>query len=147
MKITVEHEIPYDPTDESRCVYGGGDFWGEEVCQYYKRRDRTHGRKAPIERQQPKCTLFDEWLPGDYVKCESCRKAIGAAEQNPKPLTLDELREMGGKPYWHQSLTGDVEATRKWMILPENIAKYADNYDYGINWLAYRTKPEGSGEE
>lgn len=162
MKITVEHEIPYDPTDESRCVYGGGDFWGEEVCQYYKRRDRTHGRKAPIERQQPKCTLFDEWLPGDYVKCESCRKAIGAAEQNPKPLTLDELIRMDGEPIW--TVTIGLKGSGRWELCEGytiracpfkgalrcvDLSGEATLYDYktyGKTWLAYRTKPEGSGE-
>ena len=71
MKITVEHEVPYDKGKERTCLYAG-DFWGNEVCRYHTHRDRTHGRKAPVERKLPKCTLFDEWLPGEYQKCEQC---------------------------------------------------------------------------
>lgn len=80
MKIKVEHEIPYERGKESQCIYAG-DFWGNEVCRYHTHRDRTHGRKAPIERKVPKCMLFDEWLPGDHIKCEKCRKAIEAAQR------------------------------------------------------------------
>ncbi|WP_172807849.1 hypothetical protein [Christensenella intestinihominis] len=81
MKITVEHEVPYDPEDESRCIYAGGDFWGKEVCQYHKHRDRTHGHKAPVERRLPRCMLFHEWLPDEYAKCEACRKAVEAEKE------------------------------------------------------------------
>ena len=71
MKIKVEHEV--SPEKET-CTYDG-DFWGKSICRYYTHRDRTHGRKAPIERHLPKCTLFDCWLEKDYVKCEACKKA------------------------------------------------------------------------
>ena len=71
MKITVEHEVPFDEFNEKRCLYDG-DFWGDEVCPYHVRRDRTHGRKAPVERRVPKCTLFNEWLDEPYKKCEKC---------------------------------------------------------------------------
>lgn len=55
MKITVEHEVPCDKGREKTCLY-----------------DRTHGRKAPVERQFPKCTLCDEWIPGEYQRCKQC---------------------------------------------------------------------------
>lgn len=71
MKIKVEHKV--SPEKET-CAYAG-DFWGKEVCQYHTHRDRTHGRKAPMERQLPKCILFDCWLDETYQKCEACRKA------------------------------------------------------------------------
>ena len=55
-------------------------FGGKSVCRYHTHKDRTHGRKAPIERHLPKCTLFDCWLEKDYMKCEACKKACDKAE-------------------------------------------------------------------
>lgn len=72
MRIVVEHEVPFDKDEETRCLYGDGDFWGSTACHYHVFRDRTHGRKAPVERRKPKCTLFDEWLDEPYKKCEKC---------------------------------------------------------------------------
>lgn len=80
MKIKVEHEIPYEHGKESRCLYAG-DFWGNEVCRYHTHRNRTHGRKAPVERNVPKCTLFDEWLPSEHIKCDACKAAIKTAQR------------------------------------------------------------------
>ena len=71
LKIMVEHEIS---PDSEKCTYGG-DFWGKDVCRYHTHRDRTHGRKAPKEINVPKCTLFDCWLDGEYVKCSQCIRA------------------------------------------------------------------------
>ena len=48
---------------------------------YHTHRDRTHGRKAPVERRVPKCTLFDEWLPGEYQKCEKCLEATRSGKE------------------------------------------------------------------
>lgn len=78
MKITVEHEIPCSRGKELTCEYDG-DFWGNEICKYHTHRDRTHGRKAPKERSVPKCKLFDEWLPGECMKCEQCIEAMKEA--------------------------------------------------------------------
>lgn len=71
LKVMVEHEISPDPEE---CAYGG-DFWGKDLCRYHTHRDRTHGRKAPKERNVPKCTLFDCWLDKEYHKCPQCVKA------------------------------------------------------------------------
>lgn len=80
MKILVEHEVPCENGMEQRCLYPG-DFWGNGVCKYHTHRDRTHGRKAPVERKVPKCTLFDEWLPGEYRKCEKCLEATKSGKE------------------------------------------------------------------
>lgn len=79
MKIYVKHEVPNDKHLENKCLYAG-DFWGNSVCLYHTHRDRTHGRKAPVERNLPKCTLFDEWLPGEYQKCKKCLDAVKFSE-------------------------------------------------------------------
>lgn len=75
LEITVKHRVSPDP---EYCTYGG-DFWGRDVCPYHTHRDRTHGRKAPAERQVPKCLLFNDWLDKSYVKCDACKMAC--AEQ------------------------------------------------------------------
>ena len=84
--ITVEHEVAFDK-DKPHTCYAEGDTDGWYTnCHYMVYRDRTHGRKAPVERNLPKCVLFDEWLkqPSLYaIKCDACLKACGlnAGEQ------------------------------------------------------------------
>lgn len=57
------------------------------------------------------------------------------------PLTLEELREMDGEPYWHVGLRDDSPPPH-WAILPSNVAKCPQDYFYGKYWLAYRRKLE-----
>ncbi|MBC3798482.1 hypothetical protein [Acetobacterium tundrae] len=52
-----------------------------------------------------------------------------------KPLTIDELKEMSGKPYWHVNLQG---IGNRWAILAKHIASNPQDYHYGEYWLAYR---------
>lgn len=75
MKIMVEHEIPCDKGKEFTCQYDG-DFWGNTVCRYHTHRNRVHERKFQLEYNLPKCTLFDEWLSGEYQKCDKCVAAM-----------------------------------------------------------------------
>ena len=56
-------------------------------------------------------------------------------------LTLEELREMGGEPYWHIGLRDDSPPPH-WAILPSYVAQRPQDYFYGKHWLAYRRKPE-----
>ena len=74
MKILVEHEVPCEKGMEQECLYPG-DLWGNGICKYHTHRDGTHGRKAAVERNVQKCTLFDEGLPGEYQKSEKCLEA------------------------------------------------------------------------
>lgn len=100
MKIQVAHEVPCERGMEQKCLHPG-DFWGNDVCRYHTHRDRTHGRKAPVERHLPKCTLFDEWLPGEYLKCEKCMAAVAASRRSHEPIPLKELREINEPtPVW-----------------------------------------------
>ena len=57
------------------------------------------------------------------------------------PLTPEELREMGGEPYYHVGLQDDSQAPH-WAILDPFHAKHIEDYGYGKWWLAYRRKPE-----
>jgi hypothetical protein len=84
------------------------------------------------------------------------------AEENPKPLTLDELIRMDGEPVWIEDKQdggqwGLVDLNHKtlvWyeppvqaMVLKDGNFYILREYEaYGENLQAYRTKPEGSGE-
>lgn len=81
MKIKVEHVIPYDKDLEKTCMYSG-DFWGKPLCSYLVYRDRYHGRKQPMERRVPKCTLFNRWLERDCMKCPECLEAVKKAKED-----------------------------------------------------------------
>lgn len=56
------------------------------------------------------------------------------------PLTLEQLRGMGGKPYWHVGLRKE-NADPHWKILDPFIARYPEDYGYGKRWLAYAYQP------
>ena len=53
------------------------------------------------------------------------------------PLTLEELRGMGGKPYFHVGLRPESKPPH-WAILDPFFAKNIQDYKYGENWMAYR---------
>lgn len=81
----------------------------------------------------------------------------------PKPLTLYELIRMDGEPIW--TVTIGLEGSGRWELCEGytiracpfkgairfvDLSGEATLYDYktyGKTWLAYRTKPEGSGDE
>ena len=55
-----------------------------------------------------------------------------------EPLTLDELREMGGEPVLLVNQNGG-----RWVIMSgAYLCDSRKNADYGKTWLAYRQKPE-----
>ena len=60
-------------------------------------------------------------------------------------LTLEELREMGGQPYWHVGLREESPPPH-WNILDPFYAKRIEDYKYGENWIAYRRPPEGEAD-
>lgn len=57
-----------------------------------------------------------------------------------KPLTLEELRCMANKPYWHVGLRENSGAPH-WSILDPLLAYHPEDYDYGKTWLAYAADP------
>ena len=84
---------------------------------------------------------------------------ISAIENAPtltqpnEPLTLEELREMDGKPVWVQCLKPNkyVNPPVRWRILEKSIVGTFGVWDgecglierdYGTDWLAYRRPPE-----
>lgn len=78
----------------------------------------------------------------DYSK--SFEEMASLAETTPpnEALTLEELREMGGQPYWHVGLREESPPPH-WNILDPFYAKRIEDYKYGENWIAYRRPPEG----
>lgn len=56
------------------------------------------------------------------------------------PLTLNQLREMGGQPYWHVGLQKDSPEAH-WKILDPFVARCPEDYGYGKRWLAYAYQP------
>ena len=123
--------------------------------------------------------MIEDWTCayeiGTSIRCSTCGAAIHEgiedgngchdravkawnrrAQENPQPLTLEELQEMDGEPVWIDYMDGFAT----WRIIEsvdnpdkpyarihfyETIWKHL--FDYGKTWLAYRTKPERSGEE
>ena len=59
------------------------------------------------------------------------------------PLTMEELREMGGEPYWHVGLQKDSPPPH-WNILDPLYAQHIEDYGFGKRWLAYRRKVEST---
>ena len=70
-------------------------------------------------------------------------KAPTITPQND-PLTIEQLREMGGQPYWHVGLQ-EESLPPHWNILDKFYAKHIEDYKYGENWIAYRRPPERQG--
>lgn len=70
--------------------------------------------------------------------------------ENPKPLTIEELRQMDGEPVW--VVWPDNRIKSNWWI-PGNYAWSVMEFDdpimerkYGETWIAYRHKPKEVAE-
>lgn len=83
--------------------------------------------------------LLKDMQSGEAVK-------IATLTQPNEPLTLEELREMGGQPYWHVGLREESPPPH-WNILDPFYAKHIEDYKYGENWLAYRHPQEGEEDK
>lgn len=69
--------------------------------------------------------------------CAAIDKAptvTGNAAAANVPLSAEQLRDMGGMPYWHDSLDGDIG---HWAILDPQVALHPKDYHYGETWIAY----------
>ena len=64
--------------------------------------------------------------------------------ENPKLLTLDELRKMDGEPVWLQD--NEYPENTGWAIwndvLKECWLDPENTEQYGVFWFAYRSKPK-----
>lgn len=71
---------------------------------------------------------------------EALDMAIAALSPPNEPMTLEQLREMANKPYWHVGLRSE-SADPHWKILDPFIARFPEDYGYGKRWLAYAYPP------
>jgi hypothetical protein len=85
------------------------------------------------------CQRCMEHLSRDWSFCPECGRPTDWSPNDP--LTLDELRKMGGEPYWHVGLQEDSPPPH-WSILDAHFAQHIEDYGYGERWLAYRRKPK-----
>lgn len=92
------------------------------------------------KRTDPETGSFAEWLAEYLVE------HLPTLTPPNEPLTLEELREMGGQPYWHVGLREESPPPH-WNILDPFCAKRIEDYKYGENWIAYRRPPEGEDNE
>lgn len=79
------------------------------------------------------------WDPEYDLQLAAFRLALERLEP-VGPLTLEQLREMGGQPYWHVGLQDDSPEPH-WKILDLFVAKHPEDYGYGKRWLAYAYHP------
>jgi hypothetical protein len=87
-------------------------------------------------------------MPGAREMFEIAAAALRekAERDDPKPLTIDELKKMIGEPVWVQG-PGQPEYGR-WAIVEDafgNSLYLLNDYtchDIGKTWLAYRHKPK-----
>jgi len=71
----------------------------------------------------------------DFNFCPHC----GTPLTELKPLTSEQLKQMGGEPYWHVSLQGNGD---EWRILDKHIARNPEEYYFGEYWIAFAHKPK-----
>jgi hypothetical protein len=85
---------------------------------------------------------------------EAAEKVNRRAAPENKPLTLEQLRQMGGEPVWivllniakqpRCEIVTEVHEDGIWMACADDDNDYAAFGLYGKTWLAYARKPEGS---
>lgn len=82
------------------------------------------------------------------AKVEKCIREAPVIEPPPNaPLTMEQLREMCGKPVWIRNLCSGDYTRRVIAQSDEHFTLLADgclreNRSYGSHWLGYRRKPE-----
>ena len=91
-----------------------------------------------------------EYDAGTYIEAcnEACRMGADALRakqerENPKPLNLDELRQMDGEPVW---IDDWFESFNGWELSCD-ASDYFEGESrtiesYGTRWVAYRYKPK-----
>lgn len=71
---------------------------------------------------------------------QAVRSAHFAEAGKMQLLTLEQLRDMDGQPYWHVGLQEDSPKPH-WKILDPFVSKHPEDYGYGKRWLAYAYPP------
>lgn len=127
------------------------------VSDYYEETDgKGQAVAAWNRRAQPESSRQHALRTGVCPMCEDCPIEMpndSRNRQENEPLTLSELREMGGEPVWIQESAPYTFAGYKILCSPV-VDEYEDvcfeggdcyySHDYGNTWFAYRRKPERS---
>ena len=123
----------------------------EEIAEFRRTGILSGGELRDLEKEfsdNVSHTPYSECmrLIEDEVLFEMSRRYYNLSDQMSSkiPLTLDELREMGGKPYWHVGLQEDSPPPH-WNILDPIYACHIEDYGYGKRWLAYRCELKEDG--
>ena len=120
--------------------------------------EKASDRSCPYLQLVDRLAAIEDILGADY-DMDYLRKIMEAAREDPKPLTVKELRQMEGEPVWvkiidasnfcwPQDAFDDYGLVRKsWVRMWDR--SRADLYtvshhfeEYGKTWLAYRNKPK-----
>lgn len=102
----------------------------------------------------PDFALTTEGAEAYEIACQAMREKI--ERENPKPLTLDELRNMNGKPVWIEKKYSDLESyfgivclsfnqeyVMSFIAVTQGYAMLKVHFsEYGATWLAYKYKPK-----
>lgn len=127
-------------------VHGTGNLTCGEVC---KNQEESGCEKCPICEAIDRLAAYEdtgltpEEIIGLCAMDKRARMAELLRQEENRPLTMEEMREMGREPYWHVSLQKDSSPPH-WAILNPHFAKHIEDYGYGETWLAFRRKPEES---
>ena len=117
----------------------------EEAIAYWEVFQREIDLLYPLCDERSKATLGEQREP--VALALSALRTQKQAEAN-KPLTLDELREMGGEPvyiaenqeYW--AVVNGFDERGIYLLSYGNPDDYGYFELYGKTWLAYRHKPK-----
>lgn len=94
----------------------------------------------------PDFALTTEGTEAYEIACQAMREKI--ERENPKPLTLDELRNMNGQPVWVENIS--IPKRSRWAVIEftdvDNVIGFTDDKyklvsRYGETWVAYKYKP------
>ena len=125
-----------------------------DLCEYISREANEKGCKyTPEDAAEGACMECDCELAVLYIVAVQAAELRGRLKMyedagitleylKNEPLAAEQLREMNGKPYWHEDLMDSEYSHKQWRIMPLWIAENPQDYHYGEDWLAYRREME-----
>jgi len=137
--------------DGNACLRYADGQENVDLCEYISKRAKEKGCEVePGDLMEGACMECDCELAILYTVAVQAAELRGRLKMyedagitledlKNEPLTIEELKEMSGKPYWHKSLNGRGSF---WLILAEHIALNPQDYRYGEDWLAYLREKE-----
>ena len=87
--------------------------------------------------------ITDLYLIDKKFAADAIREKL--EREDPKPLTLEELRQMEGEPVWVKHYHGGEWVTVHWDYVRRisySCKACLFEHEYGRDWIAYRHKPK-----